>query len=1146
MSSSFWCELIYIFAINTVLIVGHTGAQPPDPLAITEKMNISPPIVDPPIHECALTVEVSAFAPKAVVSVFANGSEPIGKDVLKHPPGKIKLTRALKLGEKITATQTVGSVSSDPSYDPVPVTDYPNLTKPVVVPDIYECGRVVPVANLVASTHVEVSDFTPSPPSLLGTGETTGEWDAIVTSPLVAGHQITAQQIACPNIPTKTVRSPVSAPPLSVKSAPNPPPTLSIDSYIPGTEQLVVRNLLVGAQIQLNYGNTSIPDGLANAAANAVDVPPAPRPPTLITATQTLCSSSLPSAPAVAMNKPTTPILGSPICPGSHYVMVDRTTPGLHVVLLRNGSSIGHVGGTLGTLKLPVGGGGVVLEAGDVLTVVQGLESSFGTFLSDPSNAVTVGCSGGANVITQHNDNHRTGAYTSENILTPGAVLARGMCVKWYQPIDGSVNAQPLYVRQVELPHGFANGLFVAAFWSNKVYALNADTGDLEWSITLEDRNTKIRGFPMGIDSTPVIDVSAHRMYVVFATKNQQFDTADLPDSTQPLPADWDKHHDKPPIYQDTDLKNLDIAFWVVALDYRNGNELARTLISASTYRANGDTVSFEAPFHRQHAALLLDHGTLYVAFGSNAGPESFLAYHGWVMAYRAHDLSFQASFNTSKNYAPSRSPYKVQIDAFGIWHVDAAGIWQAGGGLTADRDGNVFFLAGNGKADVAQDNYGDTFVKLFPTGSSLIPSAFIPSNATKMERNDADFGSGGALTIPGTDLVIGGGKPGYVDLLEASTMGLRQEFIASTNKYDPSKRDDTWNQGPHLHGSPTYWRGPHDKFGNLYIWGEKDYLRRYRFDTVKGSFETQSDDAPDKITALQDTMPGGMISLSSNGNRSGTGVLWATLPTSNIAPHPGRLYAFNAETLQWLWDGPFASMGHWAEPTIADGKVFVGTESKVVICYELCPEGARHNSSGTPYQPRSISMSMKQARLAPSDESPMTTRPINTLLALAPPPDALEYATLNGEGTIAFAARESAERKLDWATRDTSVEASVIKASQPVPENQKLKLTISSDNAWQASDGSGAKTVVLKSYAAPEKDGPSWELYEVRYSSGSGILENVKYIQRVMTRGGLSPATSPKYDGDTARAAFEAQYILYKNDGTSQKNEEARHSEHR
>jgi outer membrane protein assembly factor BamB len=495
-----------------------------------------------------------------------------------------------------------------------------------------------------------------------------------------------------------------------------------------------------------------------------------------------------------ATDKVPTPILGGPICAGSRYVMVDNTYPDAMVVLLRGGKVIGYAGGTLGTLKLAIGIA-ITLGDGDPLTVVQYVSSSFGTFFSNPSNQVTVGCDAPGNVVTQHNDNQRTGVYSSETTLTPGAVLARGMHIKYTHPIDGWINAQPLYVRRVEFPQGGANGLFVATVFTNKVYALNADTGDEEWSTTLADSDPGKRGLAQGIDTTPVIDIPNHRIYVSFSTKNQPVDMADRPDRHDP-PNDGKAH-----TYQDTDLKNLDTAFWIVALDYRTGKELVRTQVSASTYRANGATVSFEAPFHRQHPALLLDHGVLYVAFGSIAGSEGFLEYHGWVMAYRAYDLSSQSSFNTSKNYAPPRTPYKYNDPD------DASGIWEGGGGLSADRDGNVFFLVGNGTADPSNDKYGDAFIKLTPTGSSLIPSAFVPSDADAMVKNDADLGAGGTLAIPGTDFVIGGGKAGFMYLLDRNSMALRQQITASTNQYDPAKRDDTWDQGPHLHGSPTYWR---------------------------------------------------------------------------------------------------------------------------------------------------------------------------------------------------------------------------------------------------------------------------------------------------------------------------------------------------
>jgi outer membrane protein assembly factor BamB len=1109
-------RLLALIPIVALLIPGSaSGQDTSEPFPVRERGNISPPIVGSPIHECAVVVSVSAFVPKVLVQVFANGSELVGSDKPKHSPATIKLTRPLVLGDIITATQTIGSIPSNQSHDAVPVTSYPALTTPVEVPKVYSCGRVVPVANLVASTRVLVSDRTLATPAVIGTAENAGDWAPVATSPLVAGHDLRAQQVACPDIPAKTAKSSLSAK-LTVTTAPNPPPKPTADQPVVGSEQVVVHGLLVGSEIELQYGATAVPDGLATAADNVVDGPPVP-PSTPVTATQRLCTTSKPSDPVTATTTPKTPILGGPICAGSHYVMVDNTDPGLTVVLRRGGSSIGNVGGELGTVKLPVGGS-VTLADGDVLTVVQYITSIFGTFISSPSNAVTVGCGGGANVVTQHNDNGRTGAYTAETTLTPAAVLAHGMDVKWSHPVEGGVNAQPLYVRNVEFQRGRANAVFIATVFKNRVYALNAETGDEEWAITLKDSDTDARGLPQGVDSTPVIDVATHRMYIAFSTKNQDLDMADQPDSKKPKAGLNDAG--KAFTYQDTDLKNLDTAFWIVALDYRTGAEVARAYVNASLYRANGGKVSFEAPFHRQHPALLLDHGALYVAFGSIAGSEGFLEYHGWVMAYRAHDLAFQSAFNTSKNYAPPRTPYSTDHPD------DASGIWQGGGGLTADVDGNIFFLVGNGTADLANDKYGDMFVKLTPTGSALIPTAFRPSNHVEMAAHDADFGAGGALAIPDSNLIVGGGKPGIVYVLDRHTMIRRQEFNAATNQFDASKRADTWNEGPHLHGSPTYWRGSDPRLGNFYVWGEKDRLRRYQFDAGAGFFHTTSTQG--SVLALKDwhAMPGGMISLSANGNRAGTGIVWAVLPTAASNPHPAQLYAFDAETLKPLWNTSFVSMGHWLPPTIADGKVFIGTLSNLVICYELRREG--NNPSPVPFQPKTQSMTMAR----PSsrwDEAPMTTLPVNTLKRLTPPPDASRFAVLEAEGYSRFAARKvSTSGRLTWSPYGTEVDA-VIADADDSAQAKPLHLTMSPENLWRASDGSEAEVSLVKSYTAPDNGGASWALYKVERSSGAGILRDVMYIQRVMTHGGLPPARRPASAAETAQSAIEARFVLFK-----------------
>jgi hypothetical protein len=510
---------------------GARGEEPRinEQFPVRDSSNLSPPVVARPIHECAVAVWVSGFVPWATVRVYANGSHLVGQAT--SPVGflKVPLTRSLVLGEVITATQTVGTITSGPSYDHVPTEPYPALTRPVVGPDLYDCGRIVPVGNLVASTHVEVSDQTAH--SSLGGAEATGDWEPVVTSKLVHDHLTQAVQIACPHVSGKTTSSPPSQP---VKVLPEPArlSRVVVDKPVVGTDVVTLHNLLVGAEVEIKNGPATIGSGLATARDNWARVSsPIPAGTAVsITATQKLCSPSQPSDPVHPTESLPAPHLGAPICEGSRFVTVDGTVLNANVVLLRAGHIIGYGGAVLGTLRLAAGAG-VTLTSGDVLTVIQYI----GTVISPASNPVTVGCGAGADVVTQHNDNFRTGAYLAETTLTPAKVLSGGMRVKYQHPLDGSVAAQPLFVRDVAFPLGRAHGLFVATM-ANKVYGLDADTGAEQWVTVLTDRDPGKRNLARGVSSTPVIDVPNHRMYVLFSTKNQPQDGANCPDSTHPSP----------------------------------------------------------------------------------------------------------------------------------------------------------------------------------------------------------------------------------------------------------------------------------------------------------------------------------------------------------------------------------------------------------------------------------------------------------------------------------------------------------------------------------------------------------------------------------------------------------------------------------
>jgi outer membrane protein assembly factor BamB len=333
---------------------------------------------------------------------------------------------------------------------------------------------------------------------------------------------------------------------------------------------------------------------------------------------------------------------------------------------------------------------------------------------------------GSSAVWTQHNDNFRTGAQLNEVVLTPAAVARRGMQVKYTVSLSGDIDAQPLYVRNVRFPDGHANALYVVTE-NNLVYALDEQTGSQKWTHQLADSDPAYRSMARGSTNpppTPAIDVSSHTMYVLFSTKNQSVDTADTRNGWISLD------------------QTLDVAYWLVALDIRSGSELRRMRIGAEIKRSDGTTLTFDSRHHVNHPSLLLDHGSIYLAFGSIFA-EGTCEYHGWVLRYDAATFRKKGAFSTTVNWRIGGTP-----------DPEGGGIWQGGGGLVADYSGNVYFLVGNAPFDPAQLSYGDAIVKLRPGHDSLdFAGAVAPPKADLMDAKDLDLGSGGLSLIPGTTL---------------------------------------------------------------------------------------------------------------------------------------------------------------------------------------------------------------------------------------------------------------------------------------------------------------------------------------------------------------------------------------------------------
>ncbi len=151
-----------------------------------------------------------------------------------------------------------------------------------------------------------------------------------------------------------------------------------------------------------------------------------------------------------------------------------------------------------------------------------------------------------------------------------------------------------------------------------------------------------------------------------------------------------------------------------------------------------------------------------------------------------------------------------------------------------------------------------------------------------------------------------------------------------------------------HIHGSPVFWNGPNGP--HMYVWTENDALRAFHFNgstfDLPPAMVTQTIE-PDLVAGGARGMPGGVLSVSANGNRAGSGVLWASHPyvgDANQKIVPGILRAYDAADLSVeLWDSRMAflrdDVGNYAKfspPTVANGKVYMagmgGLEVKTVF----------------------------------------------------------------------------------------------------------------------------------------------------------------------------------------------------------------------
>ncbi|PYX91109.1 MAG: hypothetical protein DMG67_11115, partial [Acidobacteria bacterium] len=81
---------------------------------------------------------------------------------------------------------------------------------------------------------------------------------------------------------------------------------------------------------------------------------------------------------------------------------------------------------------------------------------------------------GQVSVLTQHNDNARTGANLGETILTPSNVNGKHFGLLFKRVVDDQIYGQPLYVANIDIAGGAHDVVYVTTV-NNSLYAFDAN-----------------------------------------------------------------------------------------------------------------------------------------------------------------------------------------------------------------------------------------------------------------------------------------------------------------------------------------------------------------------------------------------------------------------------------------------------------------------------------------------------------------------------------------------------------------------------------------------------------------------------------------------------------------------------------------------
>jgi PQQ enzyme repeat len=348
----------------------------------------------------------------------------------------------------------------------------------------------------------------------------------------------------------------------------------------------------------------------------------------------------------------------------------------------------------------------------------------FGIFWMIVAGTIVVPTQAQVNVTQEHNHISRDGLYVDSAFTrTAAANLRRDL--NFNGTILGSVYAQPLYVENG--PGGAA--MIIVATEMNRVYALNASTGNVIWQRSVGTPVTS--GLPcgninpLGITGTPVVDLGSRALFF------------------------------------DAMVAGVTPKHMIFSLNVDTGATRSGWPVDVNA-KARYNGLTFTSSVQNQRGALGFLNGVVYVPYSGLGGDCG--NYHGWVVG------------------VPISNPSTVTA-----WATTAigGGIWGHGG--VASGRTNILAVTGNTFNTGGNWMGGEAVIRLRPgpvfSGNST--DYWAPTNWLQLDNGDTDLGGCGPvlITVNGatpSKLVLALGKDGKAYLLNRDNLGGIRAPVAS------------------------------------------------------------------------------------------------------------------------------------------------------------------------------------------------------------------------------------------------------------------------------------------------------------------------------------------------------------------------------